>query len=99
MGSAEVTVIRTVCGTLFVHHSPLSHSFHVSVPLGGILVFLTGQAEVHSLCRKLRKAFPFRKGNTTTGECNIHKAHTLCFYSHSLWQVNVKGLFCPHLTF
>uniref|UniRef100_A0A669DCS2 RNA helicase n=1 Tax=Oreochromis niloticus TaxID=8128 RepID=A0A669DCS2_ORENI len=30
----------------------------------GILVFLTGQAEVHSLCRRLRKAFPFRKGNT-----------------------------------
>uniref|UniRef100_A0A3B4B223 Activating signal cointegrator 1 complex subunit 3 n=1 Tax=Periophthalmus magnuspinnatus TaxID=409849 RepID=A0A3B4B223_9GOBI len=27
----------------------------------GILVFLTGQAEVHSLCRRLRRAFPFRK--------------------------------------
>ena len=39
---------------------------------GGILVFLTGQAEVHSVCRRLRKAFPFRKGNTTTGECNTH---------------------------
>lgn len=34
---------------------------------GGILVFLTGQAEVHSLCRRLRKAFPFRKGNANTG--------------------------------
>uniref|UniRef100_A0A8C3T3F3 DEAH-box helicase 37 n=1 Tax=Chelydra serpentina TaxID=8475 RepID=A0A8C3T3F3_CHESE len=29
-----------------------------------ILVFLTGQAEVHSLCRRLRKAFPFRKNKT-----------------------------------
>uniref|UniRef100_A0A7N8XR10 RNA helicase n=1 Tax=Mastacembelus armatus TaxID=205130 RepID=A0A7N8XR10_9TELE len=34
----------------------------------GILVFLTGQVEVHSLCRRLRKAFPFRKGNTTTAD-------------------------------
>ncbi|TMS03931.1 putative ATP-dependent RNA helicase DHX37 [Larimichthys crocea] len=40
---------------------------HRMLPPGGILVFLTGQAEVHSLCRRLRKAFPFRKGNTTTG--------------------------------
>ncbi|XP_031161875.1 probable ATP-dependent RNA helicase DHX37 isoform X1 [Sander lucioperca] len=41
---------------------------HRMLPPGGILVFLTGQAEVHNLCRKLRKAFPYRKGNTTTGE-------------------------------
>ncbi|XP_066545535.1 putative ATP-dependent RNA helicase DHX37 [Amia ocellicauda] len=33
---------------------------HRMLPPGGILVFLTGQAEVHSLCRRLRKAFPFR---------------------------------------
>lgn len=32
-------------------------------------MFLTGQAEVHSLCRRLRKAFPFKKGNTNTGAC------------------------------
>ncbi|MEQ2177494.1 hypothetical protein GOODEAATRI_004122, partial [Goodea atripinnis] len=37
---------------------------HRMLPPGGILVFLTGQAEVHSLCRRLRKAFPFRKGST-----------------------------------
>ncbi|XP_029686000.1 probable ATP-dependent RNA helicase DHX37 isoform X2 [Takifugu rubripes] len=41
---------------------------HRMLPSGGILVFLTGQAEVHSLCRRLRKAFPFRKGNANTGE-------------------------------
>ncbi|XP_068461208.1 probable ATP-dependent RNA helicase DHX37 [Clinocottus analis] len=41
---------------------------HRMLPPGGILVFLTGQAEVHSLCRKLRDAFPFRRGNTATGE-------------------------------
>ncbi|KAM4856252.1 putative ATP-dependent RNA helicase DHX37 [Urocitellus parryii] len=31
---------------------------HRMLPAGGILVFLTGQAEVHTLCRRLRKAFP-----------------------------------------
>ncbi|KAM9858095.1 putative ATP-dependent RNA helicase DHX37 [Aulostomus maculatus] len=41
---------------------------HRMLPSGGILVFLTGQAEVHSLCRRLRKAFPFRKGSAPTGE-------------------------------
>ncbi|XP_016356454.1 putative ATP-dependent RNA helicase DHX37 [Sinocyclocheilus anshuiensis] len=33
---------------------------HRMLPPGGILVFLTGQAEVHSVCRRLRKAFPYR---------------------------------------
>ncbi|XP_032647089.1 putative ATP-dependent RNA helicase DHX37 isoform X2 [Chelonoidis abingdonii] len=41
---------------------------HRMLPAGGILVFLTGQAEVHSLCRRLRKAFPFRKNKTEGGE-------------------------------
>ncbi|KAK2522757.1 hypothetical protein Q9233_010116 [Columba guinea] len=40
---------------------------HRMLPPGGILVFLTGQAEVHSLCRRLRKAFPFQKTNTAGG--------------------------------
>ncbi|XP_058137205.1 probable ATP-dependent RNA helicase DHX37 [Dasypus novemcinctus] len=31
---------------------------HRLLPAGGILVFLTGQAEVHALCRRLRRAFP-----------------------------------------
>ncbi|XP_060104989.1 probable ATP-dependent RNA helicase DHX37 [Heteronotia binoei] len=34
---------------------------HRMLPSGGILVFLTGQAEVHSLCRRLRKSFPFHR--------------------------------------
>ncbi|XP_076125585.1 putative ATP-dependent RNA helicase DHX37 [Alosa pseudoharengus] len=33
---------------------------HRMLPPGGILMFLTGQAEVHSVCRRLRKAFPYR---------------------------------------
>ncbi|XP_014479502.1 PREDICTED: probable ATP-dependent RNA helicase kurz [Dinoponera quadriceps] len=34
---------------------------HTRLPDGGILVFLTGQQEVHTVVRKLRKAFPLRK--------------------------------------
>ncbi|CAI9590865.1 unnamed protein product [Staurois parvus] len=36
---------------------------HRMLPPGAILVFLTGQAEVHSLCRRLRKIFPYRGKN------------------------------------
>ncbi|KAM9475673.1 putative ATP-dependent RNA helicase DHX37 [Clarias gariepinus] len=36
---------------------------HRMLPPGGILMFLTGQAEVHSVCRRLRKAFPYRPSN------------------------------------
>lgn len=41
---------------------------HRMLPPGGLLVFLTGQAEVHNLCQRLRRAFPFRKGHTASGE-------------------------------
>ncbi|NXS38396.1 DHX37 helicase, partial [Pomatostomus ruficeps] len=41
---------------------------HRMLPAGGILVFLTGQAEVHSLCRRLRKAFPYQKNTPKGGE-------------------------------
>ncbi|XP_066466100.1 probable ATP-dependent RNA helicase DHX37 [Tiliqua scincoides] len=41
---------------------------HRMLPSGGILVFLTGQAEVHSLCRRLRRAFPFRRNAPQGGE-------------------------------
>ncbi|XP_053135616.1 probable ATP-dependent RNA helicase DHX37 isoform X2 [Hemicordylus capensis] len=41
---------------------------HRMLPSGGILVFLTGQAEVHSLCRRLRKAFPFCRNTPQGGE-------------------------------
>ncbi|CAB1322107.1 unnamed protein product [Coregonus sp. 'balchen'] len=44
---------------------------HRMLPPGGILVFLTGQAEVHSVCRRLRRAFPFRRGNPATGEGEV----------------------------
>ena len=33
---------------------------HRQLGTGNILVFVTGQAEVHRLCRKLRKTFPSR---------------------------------------
>ncbi|XP_058790532.1 probable ATP-dependent RNA helicase kurz [Phymastichus coffea] len=34
---------------------------HTQLPDGGILVFLTGQREVNTVVKRLRKAFPFRK--------------------------------------
>uniref|UniRef100_A0A4W3HAL9 Activating signal cointegrator 1 complex subunit 3 n=1 Tax=Callorhinchus milii TaxID=7868 RepID=A0A4W3HAL9_CALMI len=40
---------------------------HRMLPPGGILVFLTGQAEVHSLCRRLRRSFPHRPGHSGKG--------------------------------
>lgn len=39
------------------------NKIHRMLPPGGILVFLTGQAEVHSLCRRLRRAFPYKRGS------------------------------------
>ncbi|XP_062398972.1 probable ATP-dependent RNA helicase DHX37 isoform X2 [Sardina pilchardus] len=45
---------------------------HRMLPPGGILMFLTGQAEVHSVCRRLRKAFPYRpKRDQQEGEENL----------------------------
>ncbi|XP_069071478.1 probable ATP-dependent RNA helicase DHX37 [Pleurodeles waltl] len=40
---------------------------HRMLPPGGVLLFLTGQAEVHSLCRRLRKAFPYNPTNHPEG--------------------------------
>eukprot|EP00250_Pteridium_aquilinum_P002104 c12308_g1_i1 orf=98-4186(+) len=37
-------------------------SIHKRLPPGGVLVFLTGQAEVHYLCKRLQKAFPNQEG-------------------------------------
>lgn len=34
---------------------------HTTLPEGGILIFVTGQQEVNTLVKKLRKAFPVRK--------------------------------------
>ncbi|XP_066602003.1 probable ATP-dependent RNA helicase kurz [Prorops nasuta] len=34
---------------------------HTRLPEGGILIFLTGQREVNSVVRKLRKAFPWKR--------------------------------------
>ena len=43
---------------------------HNTLPDGGILVFLTGQNEIHSLCRKLRNKFPYKKSATLPREEN-----------------------------
>ena len=51
----------------FNKHTPVDYlgeayrkvrKIHRQLSAGNILVFVTGQAEVHRLCRKLRKTFP-----------------------------------------
>jgi len=37
---------------------------HRTLPPGGILVFVTGQTEVHGLCKKLKKTFPHNSETT-----------------------------------
>ena len=40
---------------------------HSRLPPGGILVFMTGQGEIQTLCRKLEKKYAKRSGNTNGG--------------------------------
>ncbi|KAH3887884.1 probable ATP-dependent RNA helicase DHX37 [Dreissena polymorpha] len=44
---------------------------HRTLPGGGILVFVTGQQEVHTLCRKLKQAFPL----TGDYQPEYHRGH------------------------
>ncbi len=41
---------------------------HKTLPDGGILVFLTGQNEIHSLCRKLRNSFPYKRSSVPSDQ-------------------------------
>lgn len=41
---------------------------HTKLPDGGILIFVTGQQEVNTLVRKLRKAFPLRHKDTQSNK-------------------------------
>uniref|UniRef100_A0A8C3N996 Activating signal cointegrator 1 complex subunit 3 n=1 Tax=Geospiza parvula TaxID=87175 RepID=A0A8C3N996_GEOPR len=61
---------------------------HRMLPAGGILVFLTGQAEVHSLCRRLRKAFPYQKNTMQNAACV--PLLMCCFHLPSLSQTLPK---------
>lgn len=46
---------------------------HKNLPDGGILVFLTGQKEINSLCRRLKESFPLKKALTP---CSKDKSNT-----------------------
>eukprot|EP00898_Chlorokybus_atmophyticus_P000310 jgi/Chlat1/127/Chrsp1S03220 len=48
---------------------------HQKLPDGGVLVFVTGQHEVESLCRRLRRAFPY--GNNRKGAANVAEDKTV----------------------
>lgn len=43
---------------------------HTTLPEGGILIFLTGQLEINSLVRKLRKVFPYKNIKNSTSNNN-----------------------------
>ncbi|XP_012288521.1 probable ATP-dependent RNA helicase kurz [Orussus abietinus] len=45
---------------------------HTRLPEGGILIFLTGQQEVNTVVRKLRKAFPYKKKKWTSKKDNTN---------------------------
>ncbi|XP_063820666.1 probable ATP-dependent RNA helicase DHX37 isoform X2 [Pseudophryne corroboree] len=66
---------------------------HRMLPSGGILVFLTGQAEVHSLCRRLRKMFPYRGKNAPqAGEDDDEEALKAFKKSKSKQNVNLPKI-------
>lgn len=44
---------------------------HTRLPEGGILVFVTGQHEVNTMVRRLRKAFPYRKSKFQTSNAKL----------------------------
>ncbi|XP_064612287.1 probable ATP-dependent RNA helicase DHX37 [Liolophura sinensis] len=46
---------------------------HRMLPDGGILVFVTGQQEVHTLCKKLRNAFPWQQKSTLSSSVSKGK--------------------------
>ena len=46
---------------------------HRQLNTGNILVFVTGQAEVHRLCRKLRKNFPSKLRTTSNSNFDGHR--------------------------
>ncbi|XP_060787759.1 probable ATP-dependent RNA helicase DHX37 isoform X2 [Neoarius graeffei] len=66
---------------------------HRMLPPGGILVFLTGQAEVHCMCRRLRKAFPYRPNNTQNTETEDTSEELRKFKK----QKQKKSVFLPHI--
>jgi len=55
-------------------------AIHRKLPPGGILVFLTGQREVETVCRKLRQAYPLKgepedEGNGDNDQSNVESTH------------------------
>uniref|UniRef100_A0A1A7WLH1 Activating signal cointegrator 1 complex subunit 3 n=1 Tax=Iconisemion striatum TaxID=60296 RepID=A0A1A7WLH1_9TELE len=63
---------------------------HRMLPPGGILVFLTGQAEVHTLCRRLRRAFPFRRSNTAAEDEEMETSEAMRKFKKTKRKKNVS---------
>lgn len=50
---------------------------HTRLPEGGILIFLTGQQEVYTVVRKLRKLFPLKKNKYQVKQVNLEENETM----------------------
>ncbi|XP_029167253.1 probable ATP-dependent RNA helicase kurz [Nylanderia fulva] len=50
---------------------------HTRLPEGGILIFLTGQQEVHTVVYKLRKLFPLKKNKYQVKRVNLEEKETM----------------------
>ena len=46
-------------------------AIHKKLPWGVVLVFLTGEAEVHHLCKRLQDAFPSKDGKKKTNKASL----------------------------
>lgn len=53
---------------------------HQQLPEGGILIFVTSQQEVQTLCSKLKKAFPYIKGQGVCVCADTYKS------MHMIWR-------------
>lgn len=49
---------------------------HTQLPEGGILIFVTSQQEVHTLCHRLRQRFPFHSNLTDTATASSQIKHS-----------------------
>ena len=62
---------------------------HRTLPAGGILVFVTGQREVEHLCRKLRRQFPSKFGQTSATAISRKMKHKKRHVKRSIVKVNL----------
>ncbi|KAM5199449.1 putative ATP-dependent RNA helicase DHX37 isoform 2-T2 [Hipposideros larvatus] len=71
---------------------------HRMLPAGGILVFLTGQAEVHALCRRLRRAFPHARARPPEEDQKDSVEETRKFKKSRARARKAQAAMLPHIS-